>query len=276
MLQRYPLIVLIFILIMKKPILLVLVIAICLRGAAQNVAPGDTLISGVSEWNKLKVHTTKYGESREVLTGNTHDQLQLTIYAYTLLTGISFVPGGHTPVDRLLIVKEGDLTIKKGDSLKVLGPGGIGLFPAGYVPELLNASTSNTTFYLFTFSGKGQVNGQRAKQAGGPVLIDWPEMVMKKTDKGESRPIFSRAAGWLGRIDLHATTLNIGQVSHPPHTHHAEEIILLRSGHVQEFINGNHEKASGGDLIFLASGSLHAVENHGNDRCEYFALQWEE
>ena len=80
-----------------------------------------------------------------MLAGNTHDGLRLEVYAYTLLPGKAFSPGG-LPVDRLLIVKEGSLTVKMGDSLKVLGPGGVGLFPAGYLPTPLNSSTSNTVF----------------------------------------------------------------------------------------------------------------------------------
>jgi len=106
-------------------------------------------------------------------------------------------------------------------------------------------------------------------------MIDWPEMEMKPTNKGETRQIFDRPVFWLGKINLHATTLNPGEVSHPPHTHRAEEIILMRSGHVQEYIDGHHYPASGGDLIFLPSGSLHAVENKSSERCEYFALQWQ-
>jgi (S)-ureidoglycine aminohydrolase len=100
-------------------------------------------------------------------------------------------------------------------------------------------------------------------------------MPVQQTAKGETRQIFSLTTPWLSRIDLHATTLNPGEVSHPPHTHRAEEIILMRTGHVEEYINGKHCPATDGDLIFLPSGSLHAVENHGTERCQYFALQWQ-
>ena len=99
---------------------------------------------------------------------------------------------------------------------------------------------------------------------------------MKKTDKGESRQIFSQPTPWLTKIDMHATTLNPGEVSHLPHIHRAEEIILMRSGHVQMYINGQHYPAAGGDLVFLASGNPHALENTGKERCEYFALQWQQ
>ena len=158
---------------------------------------------------------------------------------------------------------------------KVLGPGGIGLFAAGSNPVILNTGTTNAGFYLLSFRGKGRIVRNRGKQAGPPVLLDWSELSVKKTDKGESRPIFSRPVAWLTRIDMHATTLDPGQISHPQHVHRNEEIILMRSGHVPMHIGEGYQKAAGGDVVYLASGVPHDLENGDEGRCEYFALQWE-
>jgi len=128
---------------------------------------------------------------------------------------------------------------------------------------------TSTTYYIFQFQSKTAENRERAQKAGPPFLIDWKEMVMKKTGKGESRQIFDRPVAWLGKIDMHATTLNAGEVSHPPHIHRAEEIILMRSGNVQMYIDGKYHKASAGDLVYLSSGVPHALENKSNERCEY-------
>ena len=177
--------------------------------------------------------------------------------------------------DRLLIVREGTLTVTFGSTHKVLGPGGVGLFAAGDNPVFLNTGTDNVSCYLLSFRGKGRPGAAGAKKAGPPVLLDWPELTMKKTDKGESRPIFSQPSAWLGNINMHATTLDPGQSSHPQHIHRAEEIILMRSGHVRMHIADGYRKADGGDIVFLASGVPHNLENGDAGRCEYFALQWE-
>jgi (S)-ureidoglycine aminohydrolase len=239
--------------------------------------PADTLTAGVAEWEKAKPQPTKYGETRDLLTGATHDLSWLDIHAHILYAGRSFSPPANEKADHLLIVREGSLTVTSGTTRKVLGPGGIGLFSAGDNPVFLNTGTANVSCYLFSFRGKKSINHLRAKQAGGPVLLDWPELTMKKTDKGESRPIFSRPVAWLQKIDMHATTLDPGQISHPPHMHRDEEIIILlrSSGHVKENIADGYQKAGAGDVIFLASGVPHNVENAGDGRCEYFALQWE-
>jgi (S)-ureidoglycine aminohydrolase len=263
-----------------KPILLSIVALIL---TTHIFAQADTLTAGVSQWNKAPATPTKTGESRRILAGATRDLTQLDIRAIILKPGQSASPPSRVAEnpDLLLIVKEGTLSLTTLNARKQLGPGGIALFAAGEQPGLSNTGTTPVTYYLFCFQSRSarpslpEGNPDRARQAGGPVLIDWPEMEMKPTNKGETRQIFDRPVFWLGKINLHATTLNPGEVSHLPHTHRAEEIILMRSGQVREYIDGRYYPASGGDLIFLPSGSLHAVENKSSERCEYFALQWQ-
>jgi (S)-ureidoglycine aminohydrolase len=241
--------------------------------------PVDTLTSGVREWDKGSVTPTASGESREIMQGSTHDLSVLDIRAITLRAGNqSSQPNGADSLDELLIVKEDSITIQSGDSVKGLGPGGVALFAAGQIHRVMVNGTEAATYYLFRFRSRSPEDRNRASQADGhyPFILDWAAMPVRHTAIGESRQIFSQPTSWLTKIDMHATTLNPGEVSHPPHIHRAEEIILMRSGHVQEYINGKHYPATAGDLIFLASGSLHAVENKGTERCEYFALQWQQ
>ena len=234
----------------------------------------DTLTGQVAAWATLVAHHEKRIAYRQVLKGATRDLSLLDVRAFTL------APGQETPVgdikeDQLIIVKEGNLTISVIKDQKVLGPGGVALFTSDDFFVLGNKGGSAVTYYVFQFRSRGAKDSVRAMQAGSHFMLDWPDMVMKKTDKGESRPIFSRPVAWLGKIDMHATTLNAGEVSHAPHVHRAEEIILMRSGDVRMYINGKYFPATAGDLIFLPSGVPHALENQGTGRCEYFALQWE-
>jgi (S)-ureidoglycine aminohydrolase len=152
----------------------------------------------------------------------------------------------------------------------------VALFSAGDAITLTNADAKTAGYYAFHFRSWAAPDHERAEKAGPPIVLDWTELKMKTTDKGESRQIFDRPSAWLRRIDMHATTLNKGQVSHPPHIHRNEEIILMRSGNVEEYIDGSYKKAKAGDIIFLTSGTPHAVENRTNGRCEYFALQWQQ
>lgn len=232
---------------------------------------GDTLAGQVAAWGRQPAVTTQGVTKRSLLHGATRDLSQLDIRSMTLDTGV-IIAAYEADADELIIVREGKLDVSVGESGKLLGPGGVALFPAGEKYSLENGDRAPVTYYLLRFRSNGTRDQHRA---GAPFLIDWTEMVMKPTGKGESRQIFSQPVAWLGKIDMHATTLNPGEVSHPPHVHRAEEIILMRSGSVQEYIGGRYYPATAGDVIFLPSGVPHALENKGAGRCEYFALQWQ-
>jgi (S)-ureidoglycine aminohydrolase len=255
---------------MRSPIILFFLLLAVLPSNAQTL-PADTLTGQVVVWNNLTASTNHNGTSRQVLNGSTRDLSNLEIRSISLDTGVIIAAYG-SQADELIIVKEGTLDVSAENDQKLLGPGGVAIFAPGEKYSLENGGTTPTTYYIFRFRSRGNKDQGRAQS---PLLIDWNEMVMKKTDKGESRQIFSRPGAWLSKIDIHATTLNAGEVSHPPHVHRAEEIILMRSGETEEFIGGKDYKASAGDLIFLPSGVPHALANKGKGKCEYFALQWQ-
>ena len=76
------------------------------------------------------------------------------------------------------------------------------------------------------------------------------------------------------RIDVHATALNAGFESHQPHTHRAEEIMLMMKGDATANIAGNATKVAAGDIIFVRPDVLHNVRNTGSEQCWYYAIQW--
>jgi (S)-ureidoglycine aminohydrolase len=242
---------------MQRPFFTLSLLLLSYSLFAQNELPADTLVAQVG---------TK-------LNGSTRDLASLDIRLLSLKTHQS-KPGYSSEADQLIIVKEGRLKVSGGGQTRVLGPGGVGLFSAGNGITLANPGSADANYYVFSFVSRRTEFSDSAKQTAS-FLLDWPEMPMKTTDKGESRQIFNQGTHYFRKIDMHATTLNEGQVSHPPHTHRSEEIILLRSGDVQMYIGGQYHKAKAGDIVFLTSGTPHALENKTKGRCEYFALQWQ-
>jgi len=77
------------------------------------------------------------------------------------------------------------------------------------------------------------------------------------------------------RFEMHVTTLNVGIKSHEPHTHRAEEIVLMINGNTEMEIGNGLYKGTDGDLYFLGSNIPHAIKNIGTEPCMYFAIQWE-
>ena len=234
-------------------------------------AQTDSLPSQVINWNNLKIEKGR----KLVLEGSTLDLANLRIHTSTLDPGKTNHPSrAHTDYEELIIVKEGSLKIIINDSSKILGAGGIALIVAGDEQSFQNDLATPVIYYVLRFKSKSPVNISRGKDGGGSFMKDWNDLVMKKTDRGERREIFNRPSSMFGNFEVHATALNPGFASHDPHRHRAEEIILMIKGDIIMQIEKSFYKASAGDLIFLASGDLHAAKNTGSEQCGYFAIQW--
>ena len=118
------------------------------------------------------------------------------------------------------------------------------------------------------------MNTERAKAAGGSFMLDWNELKTSNTGKGYRRNFFNRATSQLNQFEMHTTALNADSVSHAPHTHIQEEIILVLRGNVEMHIDGKYFKGAAGDLYFISANVPHALKNIGKEQCEYFAFQW--
>ena len=220
---------------------------------------GDTLPAQVVRWSD------SLG-----LEGSTWDGHELGVYAVTQRpTSVAETYGRS---DELLILKEGQVEATIGHQHKVLHPGGLVLMVGGDTCTVKETAGAPAVFYLITF-GPGRSPG--GLEPGPSLLLDWPDLPVQTNPKGAMRQIFSEPTKTLTKIDLHATTLNPGELSHPPHTHPQPEIILVRSGQVEEQIGDRTYRASDGDVILLTPQIPHSIRNVGATPAVYFALQWQ-
>lgn len=252
---------------MSRTLFLFLFMTAAFAAGAQPTPASDTLTAGV--------FPSPTGDNPIVLKGATRDLSDLDIRLITLHPGQPFRFTRNDSSDHLIIIRNGNIAFTTDNFTRVFGPGGIALSAAIW-PRLINMTAkTDASFYLFSFRSRSGADLNRIKNIIPVHEADWGDLPMKKTDKGESRAIFSQPVTWLKNINMHATTLNPGEISHPQHMHRAEEILLLRSGNVRMHIAGGYIPAKGGDLVFLPSGVPHDLENGPTGRAEYFALQWE-
>jgi quercetin dioxygenase-like cupin family protein len=106
------------------------------------------------------------------------------------------------------------------------------------------------------------------------AVFDWNSMVEKPTPQGSMRTVFRGPTTTLDELEMHATTLNPGQASHPPHKHPNEEVIIIRTGTVETLSNGQWVKAGPGSIIFEASNELHATKNAGSTPATYTVISF--
>ena len=64
------------------------------------------------------------------------------------------------------------------------------------------------------------------KEQGSAIFV-WDSIPATPTSSGSVRQFFKGATATLDNLDIHVTTLNPGQASHPPHQHPNEEMLIV-------------------------------------------------
>jgi len=123
----------------------------------------------------------------------------------------------------------------------------------------------------------GGVGLAKAQGAGvlGSRIFDWDSLKVEKTNVGARRDVVKTATATLDELEMHVTTLNAGQQSHPPHQHVAEELLIIKEGTLEALVNGEYQKAGPGSIVFQASNQLHTIKNVGSGPATYHVIQFQ-
>ena len=105
-------------------------------------------------------------------------------------------------------------------------------------------------------------------------VYDWNEIKATPTPKGESRKFFDSPTSTLDQLECHVTTLNPGEMAHPPHQHAEEELIIVKEGMVEVLVNSELKRVGPGSVIFQAANQLHSIKNIGVSKAVYHAIKW--
>ena len=99
------------------------------------------------------------------------------------------------------------------------------------------------------------------------------QLEAKKTKVGFSRPIVNAKSATTGyAFEAHQTTLNPGQMPHPPHQHKHDELFLVRTGLVEFTVNGKPHRLGPGAVALAANNDMHGVKNVGTVPAQYFVV----
>ena len=106
------------------------------------------------------------------------------------------------------------------------------------------------------------------------TVFDWTTLEAKTTQTGARRDVMRAPTPTLDELEMHITTLNVGQVSHPPHQHPEEELLIVKEGTVETLQNGKASRLGPGSIIFHSSNDLHNIRNIGTTPATYHVIQW--
>jgi len=215
-------------------------------------------------------------QTQPLAGGSTTHLKSMLIEAITLTARQSTVAvnDGELNSEKLIIVKEGAVSISTGDHHKNVGPGSVALILPGDSYSIKNLRDNPAVFYLFVYIAKSPADLSRGRGAGGSFIVDWSQIEYKEHGKGGRRDFFDRPTAMCENFEMHVTNLNENTSSHDPHTHVVEEIILMVQGKISMHIDGNEIEAGKGDFAFVDSNVPHAPTNIGSGQAIYFAFQW--
>lgn len=106
------------------------------------------------------------------------------------------------------------------------------------------------------------------------ALFTWESVPERPTEQGARRTVFAAPTATLDELEYHTTTLKPGASPHPPHTHRNEELLIIKAGEVEAYVNGEWKAAPTGSLVFFASMVPHTVRNRGAVPATYHVVNW--
>jgi quercetin dioxygenase-like cupin family protein len=106
------------------------------------------------------------------------------------------------------------------------------------------------------------------------TFVDWDSLVAKPTAVSQVRQVFDNPTRTLDKLEVHITTLNPGQESHPVHRHPWEEMLLVKEGDFEVSINGVKHHAGPGSMVFFAANDPHNAKNVGATPATYYVINF--
>jgi quercetin dioxygenase-like cupin family protein len=117
-----------------------------------------------------------------------------------------------------------------------------------------------------------------AKRLGSSAFI-WERLfVVPNGTVGLRRNVSDLPTLTIEKLEIHNSTLNPGQTSHPPHRHGNEEFIVLKEGTLEVGLGGvtadvrRTETVGPGAVFFFAANQYHNVENKGDKPATYLVF----
>lgn len=264
---------------MTNPMRLLYFPFVLISSAVFSQSSADDVVSGMYTWNSPA--SGNRIRTANILSGSAHDFNFLAIDACEVLPSKRGARStSRVPLDEehLMIVKKGTLNISFGDSRWSVGPASVVLLMPGQ--EYVITRSTPCWFYLMRYRSREPLDAERGLAGGGSIVHDWSKLTFREHSRGGVRSYFERPTAMCRRFEMHVTTLKPGLRSHDPHTHRAEEIILMLEDNGGEsrtemLIGENTFRGGAGDLYYIGTNLLHGIRNVGTVTCSYFAFQFE-
>jgi mannose-6-phosphate isomerase-like protein (cupin superfamily) len=112
------------------------------------------------------------------------------------------------------------------------------------------------------------------KSAMTSTAIEWNSIEAKPNATGSSRKFFEGPAATLDVLECHASTLNPGATNHAILRRRDDEVIIVKEGTIEAYVNDKWVRMGPGSVIFNASNVLQAMRNAGDGPATYHVVMF--
>ena len=193
------------------------------------LAQQDSVLSGAYNWQQPAAQKNKIVPV-VLLEGKVHDFEWMQWTANTIAGSKEIKQNVAGNQEQVIIIKSGSVTVHFGDSSFLLTANSLAVLMPGEKYTLKNTAGGPCDFYCMKYRRGGSDEIKKSPADKSFVKI-WESIPFKSnTIGGGKRDFFERSTAIQKRFEIHVSTLKEGIRSHDPHTHLAEEIVLLLNG----------------------------------------------
>ena len=131
-----------------------------------------------------------------------------------------------------------------------------------------------TLFLLTTLTtvGLAVLAQSDKKMAMTSSAIEWNSLETKTNATGSSRKFFEGPTATLEMLECHASTLNPGATNHVILKRPNDEVIIVKEGTIEAFVDDKWVRVGPGSVVFYAANGLQSMRNVGDGPATYHVI----
>jgi len=106
------------------------------------------------------------------------------------------------------------------------------------------------------------------------TAVEWNSVEAKTNATGSSRKFFEGPTATLDVLECHASTLNPGATNHVILRRPNDEVIIVKQGTIEAFVNDKWVRVGPGSVIFNAANALQSMRNVGDVPATYHVIMF--
>jgi mannose-6-phosphate isomerase-like protein (cupin superfamily) len=119
------------------------------------------------------------------------------------------------------------------------------------------------------------IQAQSDKTAGmTSIAMEWASIEAKTNATGSSRKFFEGPTDNLEVLECHASTLNPGATNHVILKRPNDEVIIVKEGTIEAYVNDKWVRVGPGSVIFNAANVPQSMRNPGDSPATYHVIMF--